>query len=51
MTKKNAIYCLTVFWVDAYITPLEKAYSKLVKIFVHSDNGEFNSVRSRRRFY
>ena len=34
-----------MFWVDTYITPLRKANPELGKIFVHSDNGEFNSEK------
>jgi len=46
MKKKSDIYALTVFWVDTYITPLRKANPELGKIFVHSDNGEFNSEKT-----
>ena len=47
MKKKSDIYALTVFWVDTYITPLRKANPELGKIFVHSDNGEFNSEKTQ----
>ena len=45
MKQKSDIYALTVFWVDTYITPLRKSNPELGKIFVHSDNGEFNSLQ------
>ena len=47
MKKKSDIYALTVFWVDTYITPLRKSNPELGKIFVHSDNGEFNSEKTQ----
>ena len=43
MKKKSDIYAVTVFWHDTYIVPLRKSHPELGKIFVHSDNSEFNS--------
>ena len=43
MKKKSDIYAVNVFWHDTYIVPLRKSHPELGKIFVHSDNGEFNS--------
>ena len=47
MKKKRAIYALTVFWIDTYITPLRKTNPELGKIFVHSDDGEFNGEKTQ----
>jgi len=44
--KMSDIYACSVFWIDTYFASLRTANPELEKIYVHYNNGEFNSERS-----
>ena len=43
MKNKDHVKDVAKQWINTYIRPLRAAYPNLGMIFVHTDNGEFNS--------
>ena len=43
MKSKNDVMSVAQQWINTYIKPLRAAYPDMGMIFVHTDNGEFNS--------
>jgi len=43
MKSKNGVMSVAQQWINTYIKPLRAAYPDKGMIFVHTDNGEFNS--------
>jgi len=43
MKSKNDVMSVAQQWINTCIKPLRAAYPDMGMIFVHTDNGEFNS--------